>query len=89
MRGEYDIETTLEIEVAVKFVSYPGFPATRESPEEPAGISIEDVQIVVINKVDGSKLTDSLNEALTHDSDLLDTLEEICIDHASFDQERD
>ena len=89
MKREYDIQTTLNLEVAVKFISYPGLSATRESPEKPAGISIEDVQIVVINKVDGSKLTDSLNEALTHDSDLLDTLEEICIDHASFDQERD
>ena len=89
MKREYDIQTTLEIEVAVKFMYWPELSSTRESPEEPADISIEDVQIVAINKVDGSKLTDSLNEALTHDSDLLDTLEEICIDHASFDQERD
>lgn len=89
MKREYDIQTTLEIEVAVKFMYWPELSSTRESPEEPADISIEDVQIVAINKVDGSKLTDSLNEALTHDSDLLDAIEEICIDHASFDQERD
>ena len=89
MKREYDIETELTIEIAVKYVSYPGLPATRESPSEPAEIDIEDVRIVCRGKVEGSKLTDSLNEALTHDADLLDDIEQICIDHASFDQERD
>ena len=89
MKREYDIETTLEIEVAVKFVCYPGLSATRESPAEPAEVGIGDVHIVCRNKVDGSKLTDSLNEALEHDSYLLDEIEQICMDHASFDDERD
>lgn len=89
MKREYDIETTLEIEVAVKFTYYPGLPATRESPAEMADVGIGDVRIVGRNKVDGSKLTDSINEAIEHDAELLDTLSEICMDHASFDQERD
>ena len=89
MKRKYDIETTLEIEIAVKFVCYPGLSATLENPAEPAELEIEDVQIVCRNKVEGSKLTDSLNEALTHDAELLDEIEQICMDHASFDDERD
>ena len=89
MSREYDIETELTIEISVKFVASEGLPMTRESPAEPAEISIEDVQIVCRNKVEGSKLTDSLNEALTHDAELLDEIEQICMDHASFDTERD
>jgi len=88
MKREYDIETTLEIEVAVKFVCYPGLPATRESPSEPAEVSIEDVKIVAKNKKE-SKLTDSLVEAITHDPDYLYILTELCADHAGFDEERD
>ncbi len=89
MKREYDIETTLEIEVAVKFTYYPEMSQTRESEAEPADIGIGDVHIVCRNKVEGSKLTDSLNEALTHDAELLDELSKICMDHASFDEERD
>ena len=88
MKRKYDIETTLEIEVAVKFTYYPEMSQTRESPAEPAEVGIGDVHIVCRNKVEGSKLTDSLNEALTHDAELLDEIEQICMDHASFDDER-
>ena len=88
MTRTYSIETTIEIEVSVDFDAYPYIPATRESPSEEAEVEIRDVRIVAKNK-NGSKLTDSLVEAITHDPDYLYTLHEICMDHASFDQERD
>ena len=88
MTRTYSIETTIEIEVSVDFDAYPYIPATRESPSEEAEVEISNVKIVAKNK-NGSKLTDSLVEAITHDPDYLNTLHEICMDHASFDQERD
>jgi len=74
MKRTYAFETKLTVTVAVEFDYWPGYPATREDPEEPSDIGVKEVYIRCVNAVDGSSLTDSLDEALDRDPELMDEL---------------
>lgn len=82
MKRSYAFETKLTLTVAVEFDYWPHCPATRESPEEPSEVGVKDVRISCGNAVDGSRLTDSLDEALDHDPELMDELEYECASFA-------
>ena len=78
MKRSYAFETQLSITVAVEFDYWPHYPATRESQEEPSDVGVKDVRISCGNAVDGSSLTDSLDEALDLDPELMDELIHEC-----------
>lgn len=88
MKRSYAFETKLTITVAVEFDYWPGFPATREDQEEPSDIGVKDVRISCGNAVDGSSLTDSLDEALDRDPELMDELIYECASFAETSEDR-
>lgn len=88
MKRSYAFETQLSITVAVEFDYWPGYPATLENPEEPSDIDVREVHIRCVNCVDASSLTDSLDEALTRDPELMDELIYECASFAKTNEDR-